>query len=624
MIAKAGAEGVPTCFSRLAAHGPPCAFGTSGLCCRVCNLGPCRITRQRPRGVCGADADTIVARNLLRQVAAGSAAHCDHARHMVELLRDLAAGRAEGYRIEDPAALRRAGRLYGLETERKPDLALAGELADVWLAEFTAQDRPMRSLALAPPARRERWRAAGLSAAGIDRTIVEALHRTVMGVDHDYRHLLAHTLRTALADGYGGSAIATMAGDILFGTPRPVESVANLGVLHADRVNVVVHGHNPAVSEKIAQAAGSPEIAALARAAGAAGVNLVGICCTGHEVLHRHGIALAGGVLQQELAIVTGAVEMMITDVQCCMPGLAQAAAGYHTELVTTSDIARTEGFTPEPFDGRDDDGHARRLLARAVSHFRRREAARVAIPSQRAPVLAGFSVQAIRGLLGGSLRPLVERLADGRIRGVAAIIGCSNPKVASDRYAAELVRGLISRDVLVANTGCAAAASAREGLLSPALAVPQAGPGLRQLHEQYALPPVLHLGSCVNNARFLELGAALAAELDGRADLGDLPLVATAPEWISEKVPAIGCYLVASGVDVILGQDLQTTGSPNVEAFLSRHARELLGAGVHVCLDPAGALGRAMELLDSRRARRAARVSPTAGRPTSSALRAP
>lgn len=602
MIAKAGEENVPTCFSRLADHGPACMFGTSGLCCRVCNLGPCRITERNPRGVCGADADTIVARNLLRQIAAGSAAHCDHARHLVLLLQKVASGDAPGYGIHDPKALRRAARRYGILPGRKPNRKLAAQMAELWLGEFTSQHTPMRTFKLAPAARQEKWRKADLVGAGIDRTIVEALHRTVMGVDQEYRSLLAHGLRTALVDGYGGSAIATLASDVLFGTPEPVHSVANLGVLKQHTVNVIVHGHNPAVSEMIAAAARAPEVLAMARNAGAKGLTLAGICCTGHEILHRHGIPLAGGVLQQELAIVTGAVEMMITDVQCCMPGLAEAARHYHTELVTTSEMARSVGFTPEPFDGHDDCGHAKKLLARAISHFGRRDKEKVAIPPQHAPLMAGFSVQAIEKLLGGTLHPLLQSLRSGQLKGIVAIIGCSNPKVEADRYGATLARELIGQDVLVLKTGCAGAAAAREGLLSPATALKKAGVGLRKLYRSFALPPVLHMGSCVNNARLLELGTQLAALAGPGVDLSELPIVAVAPEWISEKVPTIGCYLVASGVDVILGQPLQISGSTNVLESLTNQVRKVLGASFRVCLDPDSAARCAQQLLAERR----------------------
>ena len=608
MLDKAAEGGDPTAYARFAAQGAQCAFGLSGSCCRVCHMGPCRITAKSPLGVCGADAATIVARNFLRETAAGCAAHSDHARHLVLLLKKTAQGEAADYAIRDTDALARAARAYGLETGGREANALALELADTLLAEFTAQEELLRTPLLAPVPRQNVWKAARVWPRGIDRAVVESLHRTNMGVDHEAENLVRQAFSVALADGWGGSRIAAMVGDILFGTPMPVKSRSNLGVLRADTVNVLVHGHEPALSEMLAAAARDPEIVERAKAAGASGLTLAGICCTANEILMRHGIPVAGNFLQQELAVITGAVEVLVTDVQCVMPGLPLVAAGYHTKIVSTSDIARTAGADHRAFDFKSAYAQAKDLLLYAIDNYAGRDPAKVRVPDVSAPLVAGFSVEAIKYMLGGrfrgSFRPLNDAIISGRIKGLAGIVGCNNPKSKLDAHINAVTLELIKNDVLVLKTGCAALASAKAGMLAPEAALEHAGPGLREVCQAVGMPPVLHMGSCVDNARLLEAAAELVAEGGLGSDLCDPPIVGLAPEWMSEKAVAIGCYFVASGIDVILGNPFHVSGSEAVSELLNEGARKTFGAGFHYRADPAEAARLALDIIAAKRGR--------------------
>jgi len=601
-LTKALREGASTCFSRADTQKPLCRFGESGVCCRICHMGPCRITAKAPLGVCGADADTIVARNYLREVAGGAAAHSDHGRRLVLLLKKAAEGNGGAYQIKDQRALLETARLYGIEEPGRSVEQIALELAELLLAEFGRQEAKLETLHLAPVKRQSIWRQQGVEPTGIDRTIVECLHRTTIGVDHDYRSILTHAFRTSLADGWGGSRIATIAGDILFGTPNPVRSNANLGVLDDDAVNVVVHGHEPALSEMLAVASRDPEILDAAKAVGARGVTLAGICCTANEVLMRHGIPVAGNFLQQELAVITGAVEMMITDVQCCMASLPEVAKAYHTEIVSTSEIARTIGATHNPFDEEHAYESAKALLIRAVENYPNRDRSKMAIPSHSHPLVAGFSVSAIKYMQGGSFRgsfrPLNDAIIQNRIHGLVGIVGCNNPRSKLDRYINTLTLELIKRNVLVLKTGCAAIASAKAGMLTPEAALACAGEGLREVCEAIGMPPVLHMGSCVDNSRLLEAGTEIVAEGGLGDDLADVPVVGVAPEWMSEKAIAIGCYFVASGIDVILGHPFHVSGSEKVTRFLNEETKQLFGASFHVHRDPHEAVEKIMSLL--------------------------
>ncbi len=607
LLEKAERDSVDTCFTRMEAQARQCKFGTDGVCCRICYMGPCRITAKSPRGVCGADADTIVARNLLREAAAGAAAHSDHGRHLVHLLKRAASEEEGDFVIKDEQALERVASAYGIVCEDRETPAVAAELAARLMEEFTAQDEPPHALSFAPDRRRMVWRESGVEPNGVDRTIVEALHRTHMGVDHDYEHLLMHAFSTALSDGWGGSRVATMVSDILFGTPSPVRAKANLGVLREDTVNIVVHGHEPELSELLAIAVRDPDIRAEAEKAGAEGVTLAGICCTANEILMRHGIPVAGNFLQQELAIVTGAVEMMVVDVQCCMPSLPEVAAAYHTEIVTTSPIAKTRGATHMPLDERAPLESAKRLVRRAIEAWSRRDPEKVSIPDGSRNVVAGFSVEAIRRMLGGTyratFRPLNDAIIEGRIRGVAGIVGCTNPKVTVESYINPLTRELVKNNILVIKTGCAAIASGKAGALTPEEALEHAGDGLREVCEAVGMPPVLHMGSCVDCSRILEAATEIVKEGGLGDDIGSLPAVGVAPEWMSEKAVSIAMYFVASGVDVVLGHPFRVAGSENVGDFLRDTAREHFGASFHDAPDPAKAAETIIEIIDNARA---------------------
>jgi anaerobic carbon-monoxide dehydrogenase catalytic subunit len=606
ILTKAGIDRVDTCFSRMETQKNQCKFGKTGVCCRICHMGPCRITKKSPRGVCGADADTVVARNYLREVVGGTAAHSDHGRHLVLRLKKVAEGKDQDYQIRDEAALRRAARAYRIDESGRSAETIALDLADRFLSEFTTQETPLQTLALAPERQQGIWKRTGTAPLGIDRMVVESMHRTTMGVDHEYQNLLFQAFRTALADGWGGSRIAMTVADILFGSPMPVRSDANLGILKADTVNILVHGHEPELSEILAVAVQDPKLIEYARQAGAVGITLAGICCTANEILMRHGIPIAGSFLQQELAIITGAVEIMLIDVQCCMPSLPEVARAYHTEIVSTTDIARTTGATHLAFDHDNAMASARQLIRRAIDNFRHRDPAKLAIPPETSPVIGGFSVDAIKQMLGGrfraSFRPLNDAIIAGRIRGVVGIVGCNNPKTKVDAYINTLTAELVRQDVLVLKTGCAAIASAKQGMLLPEAALEKAGRGLREVCEAVGMPPVLHLGSCVDNARILEAATEIVREGGLGDDLSQIPAVGVAPEWMSEKAIAIGTYFVASGIDVVLGQPFSIAGSEKVRSFLNHECRQHFGASFHECETPLEAAEKIIGLLDAAR----------------------
>lgn len=606
MIVIAGDSQATTVWDRYAAQKPQCGFGTKGICCKICHMGPCRITPKAKYGVCGADADTIVARNVLREIAAGSAAHSDHGRTVVRTLKMVAQGKTRDYKISDPKYMREVAKEFDIETAGRGDLEIANDLADFFMTQFAWSEEPNATLKLAPKKRQELWEKLEIAPAGIDASVVELMHRTNMGVDHNYRHLIMGGLKCSLADGWVGSMIATTVCDILFGTPKPVRSRVNLGVLAEDKVNIIVHGHEPTLSEMLAAASQDEELLAYARSKGANGINIGGICCTANEILMRHGFPVVGSFLQQELAIMTGAIEVMVVDVQCVMPSLAQVVKCVHTELVSTSELAQSMGAEQITFEPKHGYEQASQLIRKAIDNFERRDKSRVHIPKESMEVVAGFSNETIFHMLGGhfrrTFRPLNDAIIDGRIRGVVGIVGCTNPKIQSNSAHVKLAEELIKRNVLVLSTGCSAVACGESGLLTPEAALEKAGESLREVCDVVGIPPVLHMGSCVDNSRILMAATNVMLEGGLGEDLSDLPVAGAAPEWMSEKAVSIGSYFVASGIYVVLGHPLYVEGSENVDRMLREEMEGITGGMFEWEPDPVVAADKILAHIEKKR----------------------
>ncbi|MCZ7541786.1 MAG: anaerobic carbon-monoxide dehydrogenase catalytic subunit [Anaerolineae bacterium] len=611
MLIRADQLGISTAFTR-AVDMVACNIGGAGMCCKLCGMGPCRLTKDGQTGVCGATLDTIQARNFIRAIAAGAAAHSDHGRDMAFTLKAVANGQAEGYAIRDVAKLRNVAAEYNIPIEGRSPEEIANDLADLYIAQFGQQKGRVAPTVRAPKKRQKLWEERRVMPRGVDREVVEALHRTHIGDDQEAEHILEHAVRTALSDGWGGSLIATDVSDILFGTPAPILGQANLGVLKDDMVNVIVHGHEPTLSQMIVAASQDPEIIAYARKAGAKGINLSGICCTANEILMRQGIPAAGNFLQQELAILTGAVEAMVVDVQCIMQALVNLATNFHTKIITTSPKVRIKGATHIEFDEHKALTIAKQILREAIDNYQNR--GETQIPDVREDLVPGFSHEYINYMLGGSyrasFRPLNDAIMAGRIRGVAAIVGCNNPRSKHDYLHTYVTRELLRQDVLVVETGCGAIASAKLGLLLGEAGLDQVGPGLREICETVGIPPVLHMGSCVDNSRILTVLTQMVEDGGLGDDIDQVPAVGLAPEWMSEKALSIGTYCVASGAYVIFGGSSPIGGMPDrvddsdrVLRYISQGWEALYGGKMEFIANPDEMIRRTLEHIDKKRA---------------------
>jgi anaerobic carbon-monoxide dehydrogenase catalytic subunit len=611
MLIRADELGISTAFSR-AEDMVPCNIGGSGMCCKMCGMGPCRLTKDGQTGVCGATIDTIQARNLLRAIAAGSASHSDHGRDMAFTLKAVANGETEGYIIRDVAKLRTVAAKYKIPIEKRSPQEIANDLADLYIAQFGQQRGEVAPVVRAPAKRQKLWRDLGVVPRGVDREVVEALHRTHIGDDQNPEHILSHAIRTGLADGWGGSLIATDIADILFGTPAPILGQANLGVLKEDMVNIIVHGHEPTLSQMIVAATQDPEIIEYARKAGAKGVNLSGICCTANEILMRQGIPAAGNFLHQELAILTGSVEAMVVDVQCIMQALVELASNFHTLIITTSPKVQIKGATHIEFDEHKALTIAKQILRTAIDNYKNRGATH--IPQVKESLVPGFSHEYINYMLGGSyrasFRPLNDAIMSGRIRGVAAIVGCNNPRSKQDYMHNYVAMELLKQDVLIVETGCGAIAAAKLGLLNGEAGLDKVGPGLREVCETVGIPPILHMGSCVDNTRILTVLTQMVEEGGLGDDIDQIPAVGLAPEWMSEKALAIATYCVASGAYVIFGGSSPIGGMPDRVAqsdavlhYISAGWEKLYGGKLEFIQDPDEMVRASLEHIDKKRA---------------------
>jgi len=609
MLKRAEDECILTAWDRYEAMQPQCGFGQLGICCRNCSMGPCRIdpfAEEEQSGVCGASADTIVARNFIRMIAAGAAAHSDHGRDITHALWLAAQGKADAYEIKDEVKLKELALEYGLKVDGKKKEKIAQELTEQIFADFGRQHGKIKMPFRAPEKRVKLWQELGVMPRGIDREIVEVMHRTHIGVDNDYKNILMHGFRTALSDGWGGSMVATDLSDVLFKTPEPILAKSNLGTLSPDEINVVVHGHEPTLSDVVVDVVKDPEILKLAKEKGAKGINLVGMCCTSNEILMRHGIPVAGNFLQQELAILTGAVELMMVDVQCIMPALSNVASAFHTRLVTTSPKNKAPGVTHIEFKEEEAYDIAKKIIKMAVENFPNRNGNEIHIPEDNQDLVAGFTAENIYNFLGGTYRatyrPLNDAIIQGRLRGLAGVVGCNNPKITHNFGHVEMAKELIKNDVLVVVTGCSAIADAEAGIMQPEFAFEYAGKGLQEICEAVGIPPVLHVGSCVDNSRILMALTNVVKEGGLGEDISDLPVAGAAPEWMSEKAVSIACYFVASGVFTVLGIPFPVLGSKNVTNFLCNEVENVFGAKFAFEADPIKAAHLMIDHIDKKR----------------------
>ncbi|MBQ1332063.1 MAG: anaerobic carbon-monoxide dehydrogenase catalytic subunit [Lachnospiraceae bacterium] len=599
--------GIDTWQDRVKNQTPHCMFGEQGVCCKICSMGPCRITPRAPKGICGATADTIAGRNYLRMAAAGAATHSDHGRECVWKLADSS---ADGYyHVTDAAKLLKLAAEWGVETEGRDIYDVAHEVAEIGLNEYGKIRGYQRFTERATEERLQKWEAANIRPRAVDREVVTSMHMTHMGNTADAKELVRQALRVGMSDGWGGSMAGTEMSDILYGTPMPKETEGNLGVLDKEMVNIVCHGHDPAVSEMIVQVAESREMQAFAREQGAKGINIVGLCCTANEIAMRRGIKMAGNFLQQENAILTGVVEAIVVDVQCIFPNIGPVSECFHTKFYTTSPIARIPYSTYLELTSFNAGEVATQIVREACENFKNRDEAKIYIPEHKHKAAVGYSCEGIKSRLDtvtnshldeiDTYKPLIDCVKSGVLRGAVAMVGCNNPKIRPDYAHIELMKKLIANDIIVVATGCAAQAASKAGLLDKR-AKELCGEGLRRVCTLADIPPVLHMGSCVDISRMMLLVTGIAK--DWGIDTYQLPVVGCAPEWMSEKAVSIANYVVSTGITTFLGVEPQVSGSKQMMELITDGVREWVDAGYVINTNPDELVDQMIECIEEKR----------------------
>lgn len=615
MLKVAQEQQIETVFDRFVAQQPQCGFGYKGICCRICIAGPCRIkTEEGPgsKGICGATAFTIVARNLVRMIAGGTASHSEHARHVLHTAHAMVEGDAPSYSIKSSEKLHQLASQLGISSINREEREILKDVTEIAYSDFGRyQDRPLAFLdSFLIEQRRKKFQHTNITPRSIDGTVTELIAQTAMGVDSDPVNLIFGGLKGSLAD-LAGEYIGTKLSDVLFGIPEPIVSESNLGVINPKMVNIAVHGHNPVLSEMVVAAA--RKMQEEAQKVGAEGINIVGICCTGNELLMREGVYLATSSASQEMAIMTGALDAMVLDIQCIYPAVQQLSECFHTKIVTTEGIMKMPGAQHISFNAETAMEDAQKLVHIAIEAYKNRDPKKISIPNERHNLVAGFSIEALTDIFAkiNPDRPmsvLTDAIMNGQLKGVVQMAGCNNLKRPQDESHVAILKELVKNDVLVVATGCSAGAFAKLGLMSPLAVDAYAGEGLKSFIRMLedanpqltsGLPLAFHIGSCVDNSRGMDLVMAMAEELG--IDVPKVPFAASAPEAMHEKAVAIGTYCVTMGLPTHVGSMPFLEGSDLIYGIATQIAHDVFGGNFIFEMDPKVAAQKILNALDYR-----------------------
>ena len=590
MLIRSEQLGIDTTFDRFDRQQPQCNFGLAGICCKICNMGPCRITQKAKRGVCGADADLIVARNLLRAAAAGAAQHGMHARELMLELMWAAEGKLDAPILGEQKVLATA-KGFGIPTEGRDLKDVAYDLAKALLDDLSSPDPAhiyKTAEVCAPADRVKLWKDLDLMPISAYHEVFEAYHKTAVGTDGDWKSTMEQFLRCGLAFCFTGVAGASIATDALFGVGDRVTSKVNIGALEKGYVNIAVHGHLPLLVKEIVKCGQTEEMLALAKEKGAKGIRFYGICCSGLSAMYRYdGVIPLSNAVSAELVLMTGALDLWVADVQDVFPAIMDVAKCYRTTVVTTSASARLPGAERMEFDRHhsniaDARALAEKIIRRGIESFEDRKGIPVYIPPYEVTAEVGFSVEYLNRRFG-SFRPIAEAIRDGRILGIVNMVGCNNPKVPYERCIADVAKVLIQNNVIILSNGCASYPLMKLGYCAKD-ANQLAGDSLREFLEP-DLPPVWHVGECIDNTRSSGIMVGIAAALGQK--LPDMPYAFTSPEWSNEKGVDAALAFRLMGISSYHCVEAQIFGSQNVIEFLKQGTEETLGSHMVVNVDP-------------------------------------
>ena len=588
MILRQNQLGFDTTFDRFDSQQPQCGFGMAGICCKICNMGPCKITSKSPKGVCGADADLIVARNLLRSAAAGAAQHGMHGREVILSLKWAAEGKLD-LPILGQQKIKDTAKAFGIKTERRSIKKIASELADILLEDMSRTIPGDYKIieALGSEERKKVWKELDILPISAYHEVFEAYHKTGVGTDGDWKSIMQQFLRCGLAFTYSGVVSTSIATDGLFGVGDRVTSKVNIGALKKGYVNIAVHGHLPTLVSEIVRVGQKEKFITLAKEAGAKGIRFYGICCSGLSAMYRYaGVIPLSNAVSAELVLGTGALDLWIADVQDVFPSIMEVAKCFRTTVVTTSESARLPGAERFEYDHHHSNiGETRELaekiVLRGIESFKDRQGIPVYIPPYEVDAEVGFSPEYVHKHYG-SMKPLYEAVKEGKILGIVNIVGCNNPKVVYEKCVIDVANALLRNNILILTNGCASFPLMKMGYCNVS-GQEHAGESLKEFLGD--LPPVWHVGECIDNTKSSGIFAGVAGEAG--KPLYEMPFAFSSPEWSNEKGidAALGFRLM--GINSYHCVEAQIHGSKNVIEFLKEGTKELLGSVMVVDTNP-------------------------------------
>ena len=588
MILRQNQLGFDTTFDRFDSQQPQCGFGMAGICCKICNMGPCKITSKSPKGVCGADADLIVARNLLRSAAAGAAQHGMHGRAVILSLKWAAEGKLD-LPILGQQKIKDTAKAFGIKTERRSIKKIASELADVLLEDMSRTVPGDYKIieALGSEERKKVWKELDILPISAYHEVFEAYHKTGVGTDGDWKSIMQQFLRCGLAFTYSGVVSTSIATDGLFGVGDRVTSKVNIGALKKGYVNIAVHGHLPTLVSEIVRVGQEEKFINLAKEAGAKGIRFYGICCSGLSAMYRYaGVIPLSNAVSAELVLGTGALDLWIADVQDVFPSIMEVAKCFRTTVVTTSESARLPGAERFEYDHHHSNiGETRELaekiVLRGIESFKDRQGIPVYIPPYEVDAEVGFSPEYVHKHYG-SMKPLYEAVKEGKILGIVNIVGCNNPKVVYEKCVIDVANALLRNNILILTNGCASFPLMKMGYCNVS-GQEHAGESLKEFLGD--LPPVWHVGECIDNTKSSGIFAGVAGEAG--KPLYEMPFAFSSPEWSNEKGidAALGFRLM--GINSYHCVEAQIHGSKNVIEFLKEGTKEMLGSVMVVDTNP-------------------------------------
>jgi carbon-monoxide dehydrogenase catalytic subunit len=597
---------VETSHHRVKDQSVKCGFGKQGVCCRLCANGPCRITPKAPRGVCGATADTIVARNFLRTVAAGAGCYL----HVVETTAlNLKKTGENKDKIKGVNALNHLAEIFNIEESdmhKKAILIADAVLKDLYKPRYEKMELTEK-MAYGP--RFKKWQELNILPGGAKSEVFDAVVKSSTNLSSDPVDMMLNCLNLGISTGLYGLTLTNLLNDVMLGEPVIRQAQVGFKVVDTDYINIMVTGHQHSVIAHLQDRLLDEDIVSKAKAAGAKGFKLVGCTCVGQDLQlrgeHYKDVfsGHAGNNFTSESLISTGSIDIILSEFNCTLPGIEPIAEEFEVKMICLDDVAKKANADYINYTYEDREKITDTIIEEAVkSYSSRRKNVGINLPLDHGhdDVLTGVSETSLREFLGGTWKPLVDLIASGKIKGVAGVVGCSNLTAKGhDIFTVELTKELIKRDIIVLSAGCSSGGLENVGLMSPS-AASLAGDNLREVCESLGIPPVLNFGPCLAIGRLEIVASELAAFLN--IDIPQLPLVLSAPQWLEEQALADGAFGLALGLPLHLAIPPFITGSEVVTKLLTEDLKDITGGQLILEDDVVKAADRLEEIIINRR----------------------